>query len=43
MGAALLYSGNFQAAVERTQLENNRLTLGIHPFHFCWTLAPGEW
>ncbi len=42
MGAALLYSGNFRAAVERTQLENNRLTLGIHPFHFCWTLAPGE-
>ncbi|MCI9195413.1 MAG: alpha-galactosidase [Angelakisella sp.] len=42
IGAALLYSGNFQAAAERTQLENDRLTLGIHPFHFCWTLAPGE-
>ena len=41
-GAMLVYSGNFQAAAERTQLENNRLTLGIHPFHFCWTLAPGE-
>ncbi len=41
-GAALLYSGNFQAAAERSQFENIRLTLGIHPWHFCWTLAPGE-
>lgn len=41
-GAALLYSGNFLAAAERTQLENNRLLLGINPYHFCWTLAPGE-
>jgi len=41
-GAALLYSGNFQAAAERSQFENVRLTLGIHPWHFCWTLAPGE-
>ncbi len=40
--ACLLYSGNFQAAAERTQFENIRLTLGIHPWHFCWTLAPGE-
>ena len=42
IGAALLYSGNFQAAAERTQLENNRLTLGLHPYHFRWALAPGE-
>ena len=41
-GAALVYSGNFLAAAERTQLENNRLTLGMNPFHFCWTLEPGE-
>ena len=41
-GAALLYSGNFLAAAERTQLEHNRLLLGINPYHFCWTLAPGE-
>lgn len=40
--ACLLYSGNFQAAAERSQFENIRLTLGIHPWHFCWTLAPGE-
>jgi len=41
-GAALVYSGNFLAAAERTQLEHNRLLLGINPYHFCWTLAPGE-
>ncbi len=39
--AGLLYSGNFQAAAERSQFEHVRLTLGIHPWHFCWTLAPG--
>ena len=41
-GAALVYSGNFEAAVERAQFEDTRLTLGIHPFHFCWTLEPGQ-
>ena len=41
-GAMLVYSGNFQAAAERTQLENNRLLLGINPYHFCYTLEPGQ-
>ena len=41
-GAMLLYSGNFEAAVERSQFESSRLVMGIHPFHFRWTLAPGE-
>lgn len=41
-GAMLLYSGNFEAAVECNQYESSRLVMGIHPFHFCWTLAPGE-
>ncbi len=41
-GAMLLYSGNFEAAAERTQLEHNRLVMGIHPYHFRWTLEPGE-
>ena len=41
-GAMLLYSGNFEAAVECSQYENSRLVMGIHPWHFCWTLAPGE-
>ena len=40
-GAALVYSGNFLAAAERTQLEHNRLILGLNPDRFCWTLAPG--
>ncbi len=41
-GAMLLYSGNFEAAVECSQYENSRLVMGIHPYHFCWTLEPGE-
>ncbi|WP_297211576.1 alpha-galactosidase [uncultured Flavonifractor sp.] len=41
-GAALLYSGNFEAAAERSQFEDVRLTMGIHPFHFAWTLEPGQ-
>ncbi len=41
-GAALVYSGSFQAAAERTHLENNRLTMGIHPYHFRYALGPGE-
>ena len=41
-GAALLYSGNFEAAVERAQFDDTRLVMGIHPCHFCWPLAPGE-
>ncbi len=41
-GAMLLYSGNFEAAAERSQFETTRLVLGIHPYHFCWTLMPGE-
>jgi len=42
IGAMLLYSGNFQAAAERDPFENARLTLGIHPWRFCFPLAPGE-
>lgn len=41
-GAMLLYSGNFQAAVEYSQYEYSRLVMGIHPYQFCFTLAPGE-
>ena len=39
---ALVYSGNFLASVEHTQFHETRMTLGIHPFHFAWRLAPGE-
>ncbi len=41
-GAMLLYSGNFEAAAELAQFQNTRLTLGIHPHHFRFPLAPGQ-
>lgn len=41
-GAMLLYSGNFEAAVECSQYDNSRLVMGINPSHFCWSLEPGE-
>ena len=41
-GAMLLYSGGFQAEVERDQFDNSRLVMGIQPRQFCWTLEPGE-
>ena len=41
-GALLVYSGNFAAEVDVTQLRRTRLTLGIHPQDFRWHLAPGE-
>jgi len=41
-GTMLLYSGNFEAAAECSQYESTRLVMGIHPYHFCWTLGPGE-
>lgn len=41
-GAALVYSGNFLFNAEYTQFHETRLTMGIHPFHFSWTLQPGE-
>lgn len=41
-GVMLLYSGNFEAAVECSQFGNSRLVMGIHPYHFCWTLEPGR-
>ncbi|MCM1149033.1 MAG: alpha-galactosidase [Butyricicoccus sp.] len=41
-GAMLLYSGNFQAAVEQNPFENTRLVMGINPWHFTWVLEPGE-
>lgn len=40
-GFAFVYSGNFLAEVEKSDA-GTRLTVGIHPQHFCWTLAPGE-
>lgn len=42
IGAALMYSGGFQAQVEKDQLEQVRLVMGIHPDTFEWTLEAGE-
>lgn len=40
-GFALVYSGNFLLEVER-DFTGQRLVMGINPYHFRWTLAPGE-
>ena len=40
-GFALVYSGSFQIEAERAD-GGQRLVMGIHPYHFHWTLAPGE-
>lgn len=42
LGAALMYSGGFQAQIERDQLDQVRLVLGINPETFSWTLAAAE-
>ena len=41
LGTALVWSGNFQAAVEVDQYAHSRLTLGLEPTTFQWQLAPG--
>lgn len=40
-GAALVYSGNFRIQTERTTA-GIRLSAGIEPYGFAWSLAPGE-
>lgn len=40
IGAALMYSGGFQAQIEVDQLGQVRLLLGIDPETFTWTLEP---
>lgn len=41
-GMNFVYSGNFAASAERSQLGSVRLTMGINPDTFCWTLQDGE-
>ncbi|MFC6295616.1 alpha-galactosidase [Lactiplantibacillus daoliensis] len=41
LGTALVWSGNFQAAVEVDQYAHSRLTLGLEPTTFQWQLTPG--
>ena len=42
IGGMLLYSGSFQTAIEKDQMEQVRVTMGIHPDLFRWTLCAGE-
>lgn len=42
MGAALLYSGGFQTQIERDQLDQTRIVMGIHPDTFSWHLKEGD-
>ena len=39
---ALCYSGSFQGIVQVDQFGGSRMMMGIQPFDFAWTLAPGE-
>ena len=42
LGFSLVYSGNFAARADVDPYHVTRVTLGIHPQHFRWPLAPGE-
>lgn len=42
VGAVLLYSGGFQTQIERDQLDQVRIVMGIHPDTFAWHLGAGE-
>lgn len=37
-----VYSGDFCAQAERSQFDRVRMTMGIHPNHFCWKLEVGK-
>ncbi|MCR2823024.1 alpha-galactosidase [Lederbergia panacisoli] len=41
-GFSLVYSGSFLAEAEVDQLFNTRVSIGINPFDFGWTLNPGD-
>lgn len=41
IGAALMYSGSFQAQIEVDQLGQARMVMGIHPEQFSWKLEKG--
>ena len=41
-GFHLIYSGNFRGQVERDSYEALRVTLGINPDRFAFTLQPGQ-
>jgi alpha-galactosidase len=41
-GFSLVYSGSFLGSVEVEQYDYTRVTMGINPFDFGWTLDPRE-
>lgn len=41
-GFNLIYSGNFQAQIERDNYDVLRIQLGINPFQFSWELQAGQ-
>ena len=41
-GFCFVYSGNFLFQVEKDQIDQTRVVMGIHPQEFSWTLAPQE-
>lgn len=41
-GFSLVYSGNFLAQADVDPYHVTRMTMGIHPQNFSWTLRPGE-
>ena len=41
-GFQFVYSGNFLAQAEKTQMDMLRVVMGIHPQGFKWKLEPGE-
>lgn len=42
IGAALMYSGGFQTQIERDQLDQVRVVMGVNPDTFAWTLSAGR-
>lgn len=42
IGAALMYSGGFQTQIEKEQLGQVRMVMGINPDTFGWELKAGE-
>ncbi len=41
-GNLLMYSGSFEGSVEKDQIDQTRLLLGLNPEQFSWKLAGGE-
>lgn len=41
-GFALAYSGNYRCEIEVDQMEQTRLVMGIHPYHFSYRLNHGD-